>query len=170
MQGRTASPTHSDAAIHRKSQIRGRVRDASMGNSLHRQLWPDQQTVQNQSQRLITAAMRSTPTQKMEITGLQSLEDRKDTKILIQAATFKRLRNHPMNKTKLASARAALGSAVQVVLLQCVHAHCGIRGNERADKLVREGAQKEQINNRVSYLEVKTIIKTPEEEMATKTS
>ena len=48
--------------------------------------------VQNQAKRLITGAMKSTPIQKMEeITGLQSLEDRRDTKILTQAAKFKRL-------------------------------------------------------------------------------
>ena len=54
--------------------------------------------VQNQAQRLITGAMRSTPILKMEeTTGLQPMEDRKDTKILTQAAKFKRLENHPMH-------------------------------------------------------------------------
>ena len=55
--------------------------------------------IQNQAQRLITGAMKSTPIQKMEeTTGLQPLEDRKDTKILIQAAKFKRLDSHPMKQ------------------------------------------------------------------------
>lgn len=54
--------------------------------------------IQNQAQRIMTGAMKSTPIQKMEeITGLQSLDDRKDTKILMQAAKFKRLESHPMN-------------------------------------------------------------------------
>ena len=55
--------------------------------------------IQNQAERLMTGAMRSTPISKMEdVTGLQSLEYRKETKVLAQAAKFKRLRDHPMNK------------------------------------------------------------------------
>ena len=66
--------------------------------------------LRNQSQRLTTGAMTSTPTRKMEeITDLQ--EDRKDTKILIQAAKFKRLRNHPMND-RLTKCRLKRGSFV----------------------------------------------------------
>ena len=65
--------------------------------------------VQNQAQRLITGAMKSTPIQKMEeITGLQSLEDRRDTKILTQAAKFKRLENHPMNSRMSRPTKARL--------------------------------------------------------------
>jgi len=53
--------------------------------------------VQNQATRIITGAMRSTPIQELETTtGLQSLEDRRDSKILTQAAKFKRLATHPM--------------------------------------------------------------------------
>ena len=53
--------------------------------------------VQNQATRTITGAMRSTPIQELEtITGLESMETRRDTKILCQAAKFKRLPNHPM--------------------------------------------------------------------------
>ena len=53
--------------------------------------------VQNQAARIITGAMKSTPIQELEATtGLQSMEDRRDTKILIQAAKFKRLKDHPM--------------------------------------------------------------------------
>lgn len=65
--------------------------------------------VQNQAHRLITGAMKSTPIQKMEeITGLQSLEDRRDTKILTQAAKFKRLENHPMNSRMSRPTKARL--------------------------------------------------------------
>ena len=53
--------------------------------------------VQNQATRIITGAMRSTPILELEtITGLQPLEDRRDAKILTQAAKFKRLPTHPM--------------------------------------------------------------------------
>ena len=55
--------------------------------------------VQNQAARIITGAMQSTPIHELEtITGLQSIETRRDTKILCQAAKFKRLTNHPMKK------------------------------------------------------------------------
>ena len=48
----------------------------------------------------MTGAMRSTPIQKMEeVTRLQYMEDRKEAKILDQAAKFKRLKNHPMSST-----------------------------------------------------------------------
>ena len=42
--------------------------------------------------------MKSTPIEKLETsTGLQSLKDRRDTKMLVQAAKFQRLSRHPMN-------------------------------------------------------------------------
>ncbi|XP_070188880.1 uncharacterized protein [Littorina saxatilis] len=53
--------------------------------------------VQNQAARIITGAMRSTPIQELEnIMGLEPMEDRRDTKLLTQAAKFKRLPTHPM--------------------------------------------------------------------------
>ena len=46
--------------------------------------------VQNQVTRIITGAMKSTPIMELEaITGFQSLDDRRDLKLLIQAAKFK---------------------------------------------------------------------------------
>ena len=54
--------------------------------------------VQNQAARIITGAMKSTPIEKLETyTGLQSIKDRRDTKMLVQAAKFQRLPGHPMN-------------------------------------------------------------------------
>jgi hypothetical protein len=54
--------------------------------------------VQNQATHIITGVMKSTPIQELEtVTGLQPLQDRRDTKLLTQAAKFKRLRDHPMN-------------------------------------------------------------------------
>ena len=55
--------------------------------------------VQNQATRIITGAMKSTPIMELEtITGLQSLDDRRDLKLLSQAAKFKRLQGHPMRQ------------------------------------------------------------------------
>ena len=52
-----------------------------------------------QATRIITGAMKSTPIIELEtITGLHSLEDRRDTKMLVQAAKFKRLPTHPMKE------------------------------------------------------------------------
>ena len=55
--------------------------------------------IQNQVTRIITGAMKSTPIMELETaTGLEPLEDRRDTKILVQAAKFKRLPTHPMKE------------------------------------------------------------------------
>ena len=54
--------------------------------------------VQNQATRIITGAVKSTPIQSMEtLTGLESLESRKNTKVLLQSAKFKRMEDHPMH-------------------------------------------------------------------------
>ena len=53
--------------------------------------------VQNQNLRLITGSLRSTPISAMETeTGLQSLEERRDSKILMQFSKFTTLSKHPM--------------------------------------------------------------------------
>ena len=53
--------------------------------------------VQNQNLRLITGSLRSTPISAMETeTGLQSLEERRDNKILMQFSMFTTLSKHPM--------------------------------------------------------------------------
>ena len=55
--------------------------------------------VQNQATRIMTGAMKSTSIKDMEsVTGFQPLTDRRDMKVLIQDAKFKRLTDHPMNE------------------------------------------------------------------------
>ena len=44
--------------------------------------------------------------------------------------------------------------------LQWIPSHCGIRGNEQADKMAKMGAREQQENNPVSLMEMKTIIKS----------
>ena len=50
-------------------------------------------------------------------------------------------------------------STVHKAVLQWVPAYCGIRGNERVDKLAKDGALKHQVQSRVTFHEVKNIIK-----------
>lgn len=54
--------------------------------------------IQNQAMRIMTGAMRTTPIKELEtVTGLHSMEDRRDIKVMTQAAKYKRLESHPMN-------------------------------------------------------------------------
>lgn len=62
------------------------------------------------------------------------------------------------NVPELAQAVNKLGSSCNVAL-QWIPSHCGVPGNEEADKLARLGAQLEQPDNQVTYKEKATIIK-----------
>ena len=56
-----------------------------------------------------------------------------------------------------------LGNVVintESLVLQWIPAHCRIEGNERADRLAKEGSVLEQIESDLTYREVKSIIKT----------
>ena len=55
--------------------------------------------VQNQATRIMTGAIKSTPVKDLEsVTGIQPLCDRRDMKMLVQDAKFKRLTDHTMNQ------------------------------------------------------------------------
>ena len=45
-------------------------------------------------------------------------------------------------------------------VLQWIPAHCGIKGNEKADELAKQGAQEDQPDNSVSYSEKKSLIRS----------
>ena len=54
--------------------------------------------VQSQASRIMTGALKSTPFHSLEtLTGLQSMEIRRYTRLLTQSAKFKPLENHPMH-------------------------------------------------------------------------
>ena len=65
---------------------------------------------------------------------------------------------HLMNP--LSASLNSLSAAVLNMVLQWVPAHCGIRENEKADKLAKDGAQKEQKQNLITLSEVNSIIKS----------
>ena len=65
--------------------------------------------IQNQAMRIMTGAMCSTPISCLEtITGLQSLDERRDMKVLTQASKFKRLVDHPMHNITRAPQKTRL--------------------------------------------------------------
>ena len=54
--------------------------------------------VQNQVQRIVTGAMKSTPMQSMEeITNIPPLRKRRECKAMIQATKYQCSQDHPMN-------------------------------------------------------------------------
>ena len=69
------------------------------------------------------------------------------------------LRNKELNA--LASTLSDLATQVKLTL-QWMSAHCGIYGNEMADRLAKKGGQLDQDNAEVSYDEEKIIIKALE--------
>ena len=53
---------------------------------------------------------------------------------------------------------AALNSRTQLVI-QWIPSHCGVFGNEEADKLSKQGSKQTQTEHPVSYAEAKTLLK-----------
>ena len=71
-------------------------------------------------------------------------------------SALKDSRRKEMNE--LASTLADIATQVYLAL-QWIPAHCGIHGNETADRLAKGGGQLDQENTEVTYDEEKTIIK-----------
>ena len=61
---------------------------------------------------------------------------------------------------KLQHLQKALNSPACIrTVLQWIPSHCGVSGNEEADKLAKQGSEMEQEENSVSYDEMKTVVK-----------
>ena len=67
----------------------------------------------------------------------------------------------PKNKDldNLATELEALQRSTEKTILQWIPSHCNIPGNEKADRLAKEGGKKEQQDQSITYTEAKTIIK-----------
>ena len=66
-----------------------------------------------------------------------------------------------LSNNKLPQLEIAIHSIKSLkTVIQWIPSHCGINGNEKADKLAKEGAQQQQVENSVCYTEMKTIIKS----------
>ena len=64
--------------------------------------------IHNQNLRIMTGGMKSTPILEMETSGQQSIEERRDSKVLILEEKIKRLPKHPMNKRLQAPTKTRL--------------------------------------------------------------
>ena len=62
---------------------------------------------------------------------------------------------------KLPNLQTALDSITCLrTILQWIPSHCGVAGNEEADKLAKQGSEKDQEENSVTYTEMKTVVKS----------
>ncbi|PVD36164.1 hypothetical protein C0Q70_03139 [Pomacea canaliculata] len=102
--------------------------------------------------------MRSTPIQELEtITGLEPLEDRRDTKMLVQAAKFKRLPNHPMRnrlaqptKGRLRTGHNRLNDQVYTKLRIGQTDQCPCQtGSQTTTHLLQECPMHEELRHRI---------------------
>ena len=108
-------------------------------------------------------------------TGLHCTNYRAEVEALILAAnTIKEEAPPDSQVVFLTDARSVLEAASKLpqlqdalhniqcprLVLQWIPSHCGIRGNEEADRMAKLGADKEQISNNISLSEMNTIIKS----------
>ena len=108
-------------------------------------------------------------------TGLHCTNYRAEVEALIHAANTIKDVAHPNSQvvflTDAKSVLDAISELSQILdtlqeitcarlVLQWIPSHCGIRGNEEADRMAKLGAEKEQTDNSISLQEMNTIIKS----------
>ena len=108
-------------------------------------------------------------------TGLHCTNYRAEVEALVHAANTIKEAAHPCSQVVLLTdAKSVLEAASNLpqlqgalhditctrLVLQWIPSHCGIRGNEEADRMAKLGADKEQTTNNISLPEMNTIIKT----------
>ena len=65
----------------------------------------------------------------------------------------------PSNETSISQAVIDIASPRKEIVFQWIPGHVGIEGNETADRLAKEGSNKEQPRSNVTYQQQKTLIK-----------
>jgi ribonuclease HI len=110
-------------------------------------------------------------------TGLHCTNFRAEAEALVQAAdTISRTTDHTMQVVFLTDALSVLQAInsntlpdvtkalhnvkCHRIVLQWIPSHCGVEGNERADRLAKAGASETQLDNKVTISEKKAIAKT----------
>ncbi len=90
----------------------------------------------------------------------------KSVVILTDALSVLQGLKNPNNREldDIVPALSHLATLTRTFVLQWIPAHCNIPGNERADRLAKEGGKMPQVEDDISYQEAKTMIRILHEE------